>query len=122
MHKLISHGILLFLRKERHLNNDYTTYKLKIERWFQAMLKGTVTKLSNWGNSKGVRIPSNIVKDLKLINNQKMDIYAENGTIVIRPITERPKSLADLFKGYRGGKVQGHEMKWGHPKGHEYPW
>ena len=40
------------------------------------------TRLAKWGNSKAARIPSQIIKQLKLDDNQDMTITIENGSIV----------------------------------------
>ena len=41
------------------------------------------TKLQKWGNSDGIRIPSNILKSLNLKTNDKVDLVQENDKIII---------------------------------------
>ncbi|SPX95049.1 PemI-like protein [Lactiplantibacillus plantarum subsp. plantarum] len=62
------------------------------------------TRLAKWGNSKAARIPSQIIKQLKLDDNQDMTITIENGSIVLTPI----KRTQPIFTNYlRIGKMTG---------------
>ncbi|KZU91215.1 hypothetical protein A1D15_2683 [Lactiplantibacillus plantarum] len=52
------------------------------------------TRLAKWGNSKAARIPSQIIKQLKLDDNQDMTITIENGSIVLTPIKKEPNQYS----------------------------
>ena len=41
-----------------------------------------------WGNSPSVRIPASVMAELGLHIDQLVDVRAENGRIVVEPITE----------------------------------
>lgn len=43
------------------------------------------TVVQKWGNSLGIRIPSAYAKEFELKNGSSVDIYEENGKIVISP-------------------------------------
>ena len=59
------------------------------------------TRLAKWGNSKAARIPSQIIKQLKLDDNQDMTITIENGSIVLTPIKKNPTNIHELFKDWK---------------------
>jgi antitoxin MazE len=50
-------------------------------------------KIQKWGNSLGIRIPNNIIKDLSLKNGSTVDINEEADHIIITP----KKNLEDLL-------------------------
>ena len=54
-----------------------------------------VTKIHKWGNSLGIRIPTNIVKDLSLKNGSLIDLEKEADKIIIRP--RKMEELYDLL-------------------------
>ncbi|MGE3062325.1 MAG: AbrB/MazE/SpoVT family DNA-binding domain-containing protein [bacterium] len=53
------------------------------------------TKINAWGNSLAVRIPKNILDELKLKENDSVTVERENNCIRIRPAKKRLK-LSDL--------------------------
>ncbi len=80
------------------------------------------TRLAKWGNSKAARIPSQIIKQLKLDDNQDMTITIENGSIVLTPIKKNPTIFTNYLrigkmtgKGITsliGEKSEGNELQW----------
>lgn len=80
------------------------------------------THLSNWGNSRAVRIPSNIIKQLKLDDNQDMTITIKNESIVLTPIKKRPTNIHELFKDWQDDGKRDNELDWGKPEGNELQW
>lgn len=62
----------------------------------------TVT-LTKWGNSVGIRIPSNIIKEAHLAAGEKLDITVnKNGEVILMPLknphagwTEQFNAIAD---------------------------
>lgn len=55
------------------------------------------TVIRKLGNSKGVLLSASLLKELNLDVNDKVDIKAENGRIVIVPITKTEYSLDELL-------------------------
>lgn len=54
--------------------------------------------IKKWGNSLATRIPKAIADMIGLQNDQKVNIEAENGKIIITPIVEkRQYALDDLL-------------------------
>lgn len=59
-------------------------------------------RIQKWGNSYGIRIPSNIIKSLNIKVNDVLDIEQIDKKIVIS-ISEKNKiSLSEKFKKYSG--------------------
>ena len=75
-------------------------------------------KLQKWGNSLGVRIPSNIVKSMKLNRDDVLDIENVDGKIIISIIKKKSVSLKELFKNYKGENLT-KEFSWDAPQGKE---
>jgi len=57
-------------------------------------MEATIVKI---GNSKGIRIPSNILSELNLNENDKVVIMIENNMILIKPYKPR-YNWAEAFK------------------------
>ena len=73
--------------------------------------------LKEWGNSKGIRIPKSIVKDLKLAIDDVLDIYVEDGRIIIeKPIHHT--TLEERIEKY-GKLVNAGEYDYGDAYGRE---
>lgn len=76
------------------------------------------TRLQKWGNSDGVRIPSNILKSLNLKTNDIVELVQEDDKIIIS-IPKREKiSLEERFKNYKGENLS-KEFVWDGPVGRE---
>ena len=54
--------------------------------------------IKKWGNSLAARIPKAIAKMLDLRLDQKINIEAENGRIIITPVTEKEYTIDELLK------------------------
>lgn len=80
------------------------------------------TKLTKWGNSKAVRISSQIIKQLELDDNQDMKITTENGSIVLTPIKKHPNNIHELFEDWQDDNKRDHELDWGKSEGNELQW
>jgi len=59
-------------------------------------------KLQKWGNSDGIRIPSNFLKSLDLKTNDKVDLKYENDKIIITKPKKVKISLEKKFAEYKG--------------------
>ena len=58
-------------------------------------------KIQKWGNSLGMRIPNNIIKELQLKTNDLVEIKYNKNQIIITKIS--PKiSLEERIKAYHG--------------------
>ncbi len=75
-------------------------------------------RLQKWGNSDGIRIPSNILKSLNLKTNDKIElVYDEDKIIISKPKKEKI-SLAEKFANYKGNNLA-KEFTWDEAKGKE---
>jgi len=45
--------------------------------------------ISSWGNSQGLRLPKDIIKNMHLAIGDKVNILIENHKIIIEPIKEK---------------------------------
>lgn len=73
--------------------------------------------IQKWGNSQGIRIPKAILETLNWKNDEKINIKAESGKIVIEKAIKR-KNIRDLFEDYDGDYIP-IEFDWGTPVGGE---
>ena len=55
--------------------------------------------VAKWGNSLAVRIPQNLAKQIHLAEGAEIDISVVDGTLVIKPRSQRRYSLDELIKG-----------------------
>lgn len=74
--------------------------------------------LKPWGNSLGIRIPGNVIKEMGLKKDDQLDLVVLDGKIVIEKV-KRHKSLEERMAVY-GNKLEllG-EYDWGDPVGRE---
>ena len=49
------------------------------------------TTISSWGNSQGIRLPKDIIKNMSLAIGDKVNILIENHKIIIEPIKQTKK-------------------------------
>ncbi|GAA0328160.1 AbrB/MazE/SpoVT family DNA-binding domain-containing protein [Morganella psychrotolerans] len=45
--------------------------------------------IKKWGNSQGVIIPTSILKQLGIEAGHKLDMYVENGNLVLSPVKKK---------------------------------
>ena len=58
-------------------------------------------QVSRWGNSLGVRIPSDVAKKVGLSDGTKVEIEAQNGEVVIKLAEPaNPYTLSGLLAGF----------------------
>ena len=60
-----------------------------------------VTKVQQWGNSLGLRIPRAYAEEAKVSAGSSVEISVEGGTLVVRPLAARKYKLADLLAGVK---------------------
>lgn len=75
-------------------------------------------KLQKWGNSSGIRIPSNILKSLNIKTNDMLNIKQEEDKIIISIPKKKKISLEERFKNYKG-KNLAKDFSWDEPIGRE---
>lgn len=75
-------------------------------------------RLQKWGNSDGIRIPSNILKSLNLKTNDKVELIQENDKIIISKIKKEKISLEERFAKYNGEDLT-KDFVWDEAKGKE---
>ncbi|NYT85754.1 AbrB/MazE/SpoVT family DNA-binding domain-containing protein [Pollutimonas harenae] len=61
-------------------------------------MRGVIKK---WGNSAAIRLPSSMLKSLKLSADDIVDLRLERGTIVIQPVRSEEYLLAQLLSGIK---------------------
>jgi len=74
------------------------------------------TQVKKWGNSLGIRIPSNLAKSLEIEDGSSVEIYGEKDRIIIRP--SRDKRLNDLLQGITPENLHS-EVSWEKAEGRE---
>ena len=74
--------------------------------------------LQKWGNSDGIRIPSNILKSLNLKTNDKLELIQVDEKIIITKSNNKKISLKERFDNYNG-KNLAKEFDWGEAVGKE---
>lgn len=45
--------------------------------------------ISNWGNSQGIRLPKDIIKNMSLTTGDKVNVVVENHKIIIEPVKQK---------------------------------
>ena len=56
------------------------------------------TKIQKWGNSLAVRLPKAFVKEAQVAYGSAVDLYMDEGKIVIAPKTQPSYRLEDLLE------------------------
>lgn len=80
-------------------------------------------RLQKWGNSDGIRIPSNILKSLDLKTNDKVDLIQDKDKIIITKQKKKHKTLEEriaLFESLPNeekGNIENYD--WGNDIGKE---
>lgn len=75
-------------------------------------------RIQKWGNSSGIRIPSNILKSLNLKINDKVELVQKEEQIIIKKIEKEKVSLEERFANYDGENLV-KDFVWDEPKGKE---
>jgi antitoxin MazE len=79
-----------------------------------------VTKVQRWGNSQGLRLSRQILKDVGVAVGSDVDVAVRDGVILISPVTPTrckislQKLVARIPKNYKPK-----ETDWGQPVGRE---
>ncbi len=75
-------------------------------------------RIQKWGNSAGIRIPSSILKSLKIKTNDVLNIEQQEDKIVISIPKKRKISLEEKFKNYNGDNLA-KDFSWDDSMGRE---
>ena len=71
-----------------------------------------------WGNSQGIRIPKDILKEANIFVNDVLNVNVSNGQILLtKPF--RHKTLEERAADFGGKLDLDGEFDWGHPTGRE---
>ena len=81
-----------------------------------------IATITNYGDSFGVQFPKSLLKNLPVSENDNVEIFVKNSSIIIKRIEskkhfttkERITAFCQTMKD-----VQGVEFDWGIPKGNE---
>ena len=79
------------------------------------------TIVSQWGNSKGIRMPVEVLRKAQIDLNDKLffEVDENKRIILTRTPTPRKGTLEHLFKDYEGGTFQTEVIDLGEPLGNE---
>lgn len=77
----------------------------------------TITQISKWGNSLGLRLPKSVAREARIDAGDSVDVSVDNGTIVIRP--SRPRYTLEELVGRINARNRHDESDWGGTVGHE---
>ena len=64
------------------------------------------TVVSQWGNSKGIRVPVEILRKAQVDLNDKLFFEVDENKRIILTRTPKQETLEYLFKDYNGGVFQ----------------
>ncbi len=76
------------------------------------------TKIQKWGNSKGIRIPNEIIKELDYKVEDELEISRVEDKIVMYKPVKQKKSIKEMFENYQGEDLT-KEFSWDKPRGRE---
>ena len=77
-----------------------------------------LAQVKAWGNSQGIRIPQEILKETKIKTNDFLEIEVVNDEIVLRKKNRR-RTLAERIAEFGGTLEHVPEYDWGEPVGRE---
>lgn len=78
----------------------------------------TITKIKQWGNSLGVRIPQPLLEQLNLKANAEVEICLEEGHLILSPVEKPHYTLAELLEKMTPDSLHD-ETDWGRSTGKE---
>jgi antitoxin MazE len=89
--------------------------------WKEALTMEAVTVVSKWGNSKGIRMPAEILNKAQIGLNDKLYFEVDDKKRIILTKAPTPKegTLEYLFKDYTGGPFNTELVDLGDPVGNE---
>lgn len=79
-------------------------------------------RLTKWGNSRGIRVPKDVMTLANLSDNQELKIMVSGNDIVLSPVKKEPNSAKELFADWKDDGIRDPELKWGPTQGNEVQW
>ena len=78
-------------------------------------------RVNKWGNSLGIRFPSEFVEAIQLKEKSLVEITIDGDLLIISKIKEEPprKTIQELFEMYPADFIEDEETDWGNPVGGE---
>ena len=76
------------------------------------------TKVQKWGNSLAIRIPKLFAQNIRLRNDDRVELLIENGKLIISPIIDEEYTLEELLSGVTVDNLHS-EIDMGKPVGKE---
>lgn len=73
--------------------------------------------VQEWGNSQGIRLPLNILKEAQIKTGQNVEISVRNNQIIVKK-KEARKTIQELFANY-DEQYSPETIDWGTPIGKE---
>ena len=70
-----------------------------------------------WGNSQGIRIPAEVMKEMHIAKDDILELSVENGIMTLKK-KFRHKSFEERLAAY-DGQINIAEFDWGEPAGKE---
>lgn len=80
------------------------------------------TRITQWGNSRAIRIPNRIIKQLGLKENELLTVSIKDNVIVLTPEKKEPKDIHELFAGWQDDGQREHELDWSKAEGRKIEW
>ena len=83
------------------------------------------TTVVKWGNSHGIRLPKAFLQNIKITENDPVDVILENEKIIIKKVNLKGhKTIKQRLMDFYGDNYQEYstlqkEMDWGKPAGNE---
>ena len=77
-----------------------------------------VTRVQQWGNSLGVRIPRAFADEAQVSAGSCVEISVEGGSLIVRPVAVRKYRLAELLAGVKPRNIH-REVSTGRAVGRE---
>jgi antitoxin MazE len=77
-------------------------------------------RVNKWGNSLGIRFPSEFTEYTQITDKSVVDVSIEGNRIIIekKPDIKPYKSIEELFEGFEG-EYEPVSIDWGKPVGNE---
>jgi len=78
-------------------------------------------RVNRWGNSLGIRFPSEFVDNARLKEKSLVEITSDGERLIITKVKEKEsrKTIHELFAEYPADYIEDEELDWGTPIGGE---
>ena len=78
-------------------------------------------RVNKWGNSLGIRFPSEFVDITQIKEKSLVEIKTDGERLIITKVPEKEprKTIQELFDLYPADYIEDDELDWGHPVGGE---